>query len=139
MVVKPLDHTADVGFALEAESLEGLFQAALQGLLSAMFQSPPKGGRRRRRMALEAEDLETLLVRYLNELIYLIQTKGFVPGKARVRVVPTGNGFRLEATLVGEPFQEAFGFQGEVKSATFHGLQVREEGGRWQAQVILDV
>ncbi|WP_038049134.1 archease [Thermus caliditerrae] len=139
MVVKPLDHTADVGFALEAESLEGLFQAALQGLLSAMFQSPPRGGRRRRRMVLEAEDLETLLVHYLNELIYLIQTKGFVPGKARVRVVPTGNGFRLEAALVGEPFQEAFGFQGEVKSATFHGLQVREEGGRWQAQVILDV
>lgn len=139
MVVKPLDHTADVGFALEAESLEGLFQAALQGLLSAMFQSPPRGGRRRRRMVLEAEDLETLLVRYLNELLYLIQTKGFVPGRAQVRIAPEEGGFRLQASLQGEPFQEAFGFQGEVKSATFHGLQVAQEGGRWRARVILDV
>ncbi|SDF01756.1 SHS2 domain-containing protein [Thermus arciformis] len=139
MVVKPLEHTADVGFLLEAESLEGLFQAALQGLLQVMFQNPPQGGRRRRRVALEAEDLETLLVRYLNELIYLIQTKGFVPGKARVRLQPKEGGFRLEATLFGEPFQEAFGFQGEVKSATYHGLSVAREGGRWKAQVILDV
>ncbi|GAB5603738.1 archease [Thermus sp. FJN-A] len=139
MVVRPLDHTADVGFVLEAESLEDLFQAALKGLLEVMFRSPPEGGTRRRRLTLEAEDLETLLVRYLNELLYLIQTKGFVPGKARIRVGPKGEGYRLEATLWGEPFQEGFGFQGEVKSATFHGLQVRQEDGRWRAQVILDV
>jgi SHS2 domain-containing protein len=139
MVVRPLDHTADVGFELEAESLEGLFQAALAGLLQVMFQNPPQGGKRRRRVVLEAEDLETLLVRYLNELIYLIQTKGFVPGKANVRIEPKEEGFRLTATLFGEPFQEAFGFQGEVKSATFHGLFVRQEGGCFLARVILDV
>ncbi len=139
MVVRPLAHTADVGFALEAENLEGLFQAALEGLLEVMFQNPPRRGKRRRTVVLEAEDLETLLVRYLNELIYLIQTKGFVPAKARVRIFPQEGGFRLEATLLGEPFQEGFGFQGEVKSATYHGLSVVREGGVWKAQVILDV
>ncbi|MFN4071135.1 MAG: archease [Thermus caldifontis] len=139
MVVRPLDHTADVGFALEARSLEDLFQAALKGLLQVMFLYPPEGGSRRRRLSLEAEDLETLLVRFLNELIYLIQTKGFVPGKAGVRVKGEAGGYRLTATLWGEPFQEAFGFQGEVKSATFHGLKVSQENGGWKAQVILDV
>ncbi|WP_018110496.1 archease [Thermus igniterrae] len=139
MVVTPLDHTADVGFRMEAESLEALFQAALKGLLQVMFLNPPQGGRRRKRVVLEAEDLETLLVRYLNELIYLIQTQGFVPGRARVRVEPQEGGYRLQATLFGEPWQEEFGFQGEVKSATFHGLSVSQEKGRWQAQVILDV
>ena len=48
-------------------------------------------------------------------------------------------GYRLIATLFGEPFQEGLGFQGEVKSATFHGLSVRKEDDRWKAQVILDV
>ncbi|AEV16997.1 MAG: archease [Thermus sp.] len=139
MVVKPLEHTADVGFRLEAESLEGLFQAALQGLLGVMFLFPPKGGGRYKRLSLEAEDLETLLVRFLNELIYLIQTQGFVPGRAKVRILPQEGGYRLRATLWGEPFQETFGFQGEVKSATFHGLKVEREGGVWRAQVILDV
>ena len=139
MVVRPLDHTADVGFALEAQSLEELFQAALKGLLDVMFTAPPQGGRKRRHLRLFAEDLETLLVRFLNELIYLIQTKGFVPGRARIRVEEEEGGYRLTATLFGEPFQERFGFQGEVKSATFHGLSVRKEDGRWKAQVILAV
>ena len=139
MVVRPLDHTADVGFALEARSLEDLFQAALKGLLQVVFLYPPEGGSWRRRLSLEAEDLETLLVRFLNELIYLIQTKGFVPGGARVRIEKKDEGYRLTATLWGEPFQESFGFQGEVKSATFHGLRVSQENGRWRAQVILDV
>ncbi len=138
-MVRPLEHTADVGFELEGESLEALFQAALLGLLEVMFQNPPQGGRRRRRLRLEAEDLEGLLVRFLNELIYLIQTKGFVPGRARLRINPTPTGYALEGTLFGEPFRPEMGFQGEVKSATFHGLKVAEEGGRWRARVILDV
>lgn len=86
MVVRPLDHTADVGFELEAKDLEDLFQAALKGLLEVMFLHPPRGGRKRKRLVLKAEDLETLLVRFLNELIYLIQTKGFVPGQAELEV-----------------------------------------------------
>ncbi|WP_337844117.1 archease [Thermus sp.] len=139
MVVRPLEHTADVGFELEGESLEALFQAALLGLLGVMFQSPPKGGKRRRRLRLEAEDLETLLVHFLNELVYLIQTKGFVPGRAVLRITPTSTGYALEGTLFGEAFRPEMGFQGEVKSATFHGLKVAEEGGRWRARVILDV
>ncbi|KHG65406.1 phosphoribosylformylglycinamidine synthase [Thermus sp. 2.9] len=139
MVVRLLDHTADIGFEVEAESLEGLFQAALKGLLAVMFQNPPEGGKKGRRLTLWAEDLDTLLVRYLNELIYLIQTKGFVPGKAKVSIREEEGGYRLEAHLRGEPFQEAFGFQGEVKSTTFHGLYVGQEGGRWRARVILDV
>lgn len=138
VVVTPLDHTADVGFEVEAESLEGLFQGAMQGLLETMFAHPPKGGSRRKRLRLEAEDLEALLVRFLNELIYLVQTKGFVPAKAKLRLEEKG-GVALSATLWGEPFQEAFGFLGEVKSATFHSLAVQKEKGRWRARVILDV
>ncbi len=136
--VYPLEHTADVGFRVEGDTLEEVFLGAMEGLLGVIFQTPPKGGRRRR-LLLEAEDLESLLVRWLNELIYLVQTKGFVPGKARLKVEKTEEGWRLKASLQGEDFKEAFGFQGEVKSATYHGLQVREEGGRWRAQVILDV
>ncbi|MGQ9735913.1 MAG: archease [Thermaceae bacterium] len=139
MVVTPFEHTADVGFKVEAESLEGLFEGAMQGLLQVMFAHPPQGGQRRKGIRLEAEDLESLLVRFLNELLYLVQTKGFVPGRAKIKIAPTPEGYTLQATLWGEPLSERFGFLGEVKSATYHGLQVAQEGGKWTAQVILDV
>lgn len=137
--VEPLDHTADLGFKVRAASLEGVFLGGLEGLVRTIFQNPPRGGKRRRRLALEAEDLEGLLVRWLNELVYLIQTKGFVPATGRVRVEGREGRYRLEASLRGEAFQEGFGFQGEVKGVTYHGLWIRPEGQGWAAQVILDV
>ncbi len=139
MVVKPLEHTADVGFEIEAESVEGLFQGALLGLLGTMFQNPPQEGQEEVDLALEAPDLESLLVRFLNELVYLIQTRGQVPGEAHIALQGGGEGFRLWANLRTVPFGKALGFQGEVKAATYHGLEVREEGGRFKARVILDV
>ena len=46
----------------------------------------------------------------------------------------------LEARLAGAPLElEVYGWQGEIKSATFHGLDVTKEGEDWRAQVILDV
>jgi hypothetical protein len=43
-MIRMLDHTADVGFELEAPTLEDLFDEARQALLMTMFEEPPKRG-----------------------------------------------------------------------------------------------
>jgi hypothetical protein len=43
-MIRMLDHTADVGFELEAPTLEALFDEARQALLMTLFEEPPKGG-----------------------------------------------------------------------------------------------
>ena len=45
-MIRMLDHTADVGFELEAPTLEALFDEARQALLMTLFEEPPKEGRR---------------------------------------------------------------------------------------------
>ena len=77
----------------------------------------------------------------INELVFLIQGDGFVPVQADVRIEePGGEGFSLEASLTGASLDvEGHGWQGEIKSATFHGLDVTPGNEGWQAQVILDV
>ncbi|HZC18074.1 MAG TPA: archease, partial [Rubrobacteraceae bacterium] len=74
-------------------------------------------------------------------LVFLIQDAGVVPVRADLRIREAGEGgFVLEALLAGAPLDlEGYGWQGEIKSATFHELAVefKEEG--WQARVILDV
>jgi len=136
-----LDHTADAGFAVEAGSLAALFEGAAKGLLEVMFEGPLEaepGGERRLR--LEAESLETLLVRWLDELAYLVQTRGEVPLEAEVSLGRTPAGWRLTARLATAPFDRvADRFAGEVKAATYHGLEIEQTGGRYRARVILDV
>lgn len=141
MRLRMLDHTADVGFEVEAGSLAALFEGAAKGLLEVMFEGPleaePDG---ERRLRLEAESLETLLVRWLDELAYLVQTRGEVPLGTEVLLGRTPAGWRLEARLATVPFDRvADRFAGEVKAATYHGLEIEQAGGRYRARVILDV
>jgi SHS2 domain-containing protein len=140
-MIEMLDHTADVGFELGASTLEDLFDEARRALLMVVFERPPQEGGDEREVQLSAPDRETLLVRWLNELNYLIQDTGFVPARAEIEIRKSaGAGYALEARLAGAPLLlEEYGWQGEVKSATFHGLEVVERDDRLHARVILDV
>jgi SHS2 domain-containing protein len=141
-MIQMLDHTADVGFEVkEAPTLENLFDEARQALLMTMFERPPEDGEGEEPMQVLAPDLETLLVRWINELVFFIQGGGFVPTDADLRIREAGGeGYYLEARLTGAPLDlEGYGWQGEIKSATFHGLEVTRERSGWRAQLILDV
>jgi SHS2 domain-containing protein len=137
-MIRMLDHTADVGFELRAPSLEALFDEARRALLMVVFEHPPEEGEGANTVRLSAPDRETLLVRWLNELVYLIQDAGFVPVGAEIQL--DDSGYALEARLTGAPLLlEEYGWQGEIKSATFHGLEVTNYEDGWHARVILDV
>ena len=140
-MIRMLDHTADVGFELEAPTLEALFDEAQQALLMTIFEEPPKGGEGERFVRLSGPDRETLLVRWINELVFFVQEERFVPVGAELQIREDSEvALSLEARLVGVPLDvEAHSWQGEIKSATFHRLDVTNESGCWQAQVILDV
>jgi protein archease len=140
-MIRMLDHTADVGFEIEAPTLETLFDEARRALIMTVFEQPPERGEDEDSVRLSAPNLETLLVRWINELVFFIQGDGFVPVRADIEIREASEGsFSLEARLAGAPLDlEGYGWQGEIKSATFHGLEVTRGGEGWQAQVILDV
>ena len=141
-MIEILDHTADVGLELGASTLEELFDEARRALLMVVFERPPEEeGEDRRWVPLSAPDYEILLVRWLNELTYLIQDTGFVPTGAKIEIQKTERtDLSLEASLVGAPLDlEEYRWQGEIKSATFHGLDVANDNEGWHARVILDV
>jgi SHS2 domain-containing protein len=140
-MIRMLDHTADVGFELEAPTLEALFDEARQALLMTLFEEPPKGGEEECLVRLSGPDRETLLVRWINELVFFVQEESFVPTGAELRIrKDSEKALSLEARLLGVPLDlEGHGWQGEIKSATFHGLDVTPGNDGWQTRVILDV
>jgi SHS2 domain-containing protein len=106
-----------------------------------VFEEPPERGEYEDSVRLSAPDLETLLVRWINELIFFIQGNDFVPTNANPRIQESGEeGCSLEARLTGTPLNlERYGWQGEIKSATYHALEITRGSLGWRAQVILDV
>jgi SHS2 domain-containing protein len=132
--------TSDVAFEAHGETLEALFAAAAEALLAATVANPEDvAGRERQPVALAEPDRELLLLRFLNELVFLRDARGLLLRAGALRI--TGNGeTRLEGELVGERIEPGrHRLEGEVKAATAHGLRVARADGGWRASVTLDV
>jgi SHS2 domain-containing protein len=131
------DHAADVGIRCRAPSVEGLFQAAGRALMEWMGPAPGGDGATTLEAKVEGQDREDLLVRWLQELLYLFQTK-------HLYFVAVESVFISDRTLQGKFLfkrwnESSYGEFQEVKAVTYHQLRVFAEGGSWHASVILDI
>jgi len=136
------EHGADVGVrgfgATAAEAFEGAARA-LFALLAE--EASTVRAQVEERVEIQAPGLEELLVAFLNELISLADTRHVVFGDFTAAIEGEGAGpFRLTARARGEPFDpERHEWTVQPKGATYTGLRVAREGGRWIAQCVVDV
>jgi SHS2 domain-containing protein len=132
--------TSDLSFVARGATLDDAFAAAAQALLAATLEDPAAVEEREvRRLELAEPDLELLLLRFLNELVYLRDAELLVLRPRRLRV-SLDAGARLEAELAGERIAAGrHRLASDVKAATAHGLSVAKTARGWEARVTLDV
>jgi protein archease len=137
-LVREIEHTADLGFEVEAPTLPALFERAGLGLTGFMVDLAAVEPRAQTTLAVEADGLAELLHDFLQALLVRLQTGAFVAAELAVHVQGTA---RVEAVARGEPLDvRRHGFRGELKAVTYHELAVRQApGGGWWARVIVDV
>lgn len=137
-----IDHTADVGIAVAAPSLDALFHSAALGMLALLRGEDDEPGdghrpqdphREHALVGLTATALPSLLADWLREILFLheIEHRDYVDAefealgpdalRARVRTAPSTGAVR------------------EIKGVTYHELAVERTGSGWEAQVIFDV
>jgi SHS2 domain-containing protein len=131
------DHAADVGIRCRAASVGELFEAAARAMMEWM--GPPPVGKVpvRVQVSLEADDREEILVRWLQEILYLFNQRHlYFIAADLLRVADT----TLQGEVLARPWDQSSGrgYQ-EIKAITYHQLRVCEEGGIWHASVILDI
>lgn len=132
-----LDHTADLGFQCEGETLERLFENAALALADIIARIEPLRAAEEREVRAAGHDDAARLRALLDEVLFHFETKGFLPKEAKVRF----EGETAIATLRGQTVDLAtHPIDRVVKAITYHGLEVdeREEGG-FEARVILDL
>lgn len=131
------EHTADIGLVARGGTLEEVFAHAAMGLVDLMVDPAGLQEEVHLEVSVSAPDREALLVAWLNELLYLLDTRGFLPSRCRItQMSETG----VTAELFGERIDRGRHIvRRMVKAATYHGLQVLQIDGRWEARVIVDL
>ncbi|MDP2871261.1 MAG: archease [Bacillota bacterium] len=148
-----LEHTADIRLLAWAQSLPEVIAQALLATASVLFPAPEVARVETRIVTLEAPDPVSLVVQSLNELLFLLDTEGFLLGQVSVEVsgpgleqqkparsAPVRATLRLTGDRLGSS-QREYRVMAGLKAATYNCARVSyvPERRRWEATLTLDV
>jgi SHS2 domain-containing protein len=132
-----LNHTADIGIRLQAETRTALFERAALAMFDIILSSfEPCAETETVDIDVNAASSDLLLREWLAELLYMHMTKMlFVTSAditglsdtqlvAKVRTIPMTDRMIADAT--------------EIKAVTYHGLSLLEAETGYEAQIIFD-
>lgn len=129
-----IDHEADIGLEIYGRNLEELFTNAAEGLFHLIIEGddirPEKG--KRLKIVKDGE----LLINFLNELLYLWDTEGFIPKEFSIKIEDE----TVKGNVIGGLFDPTrLRVKQEIKAVTYHRFSLTEEKGIYKARIILDL
>ena len=132
-----MDHTADIGIAAYGADIKELFINAATGLFSLMVDLNTVKEDTEREVKLTAEDEETLLVEWLNELIYIFDVEHLLFKRFQIDGL---NGNQVKARCFGEKVdQSRHRLERAIKAATYHMLRITKSDIGYEVTVIFDI
>ena len=131
-----LDHPADAKFRATGDSIEEAFSASVEA-----FSEIVRGdsGMYNHKIKVESENLDALLFDFLDELIFLQDSRGIVVSHAsEMDIEELDKGWRLEANIMTDDITSEVDFL-DVKGPTYSEMDVGFDDGKWYAQAVIDI
>jgi len=135
---REVDHTADWALRVWAPTLAELFVDAARGMYDLVGAAPDvaaaeAAGTVRREVVLTAGDYESLLVAWLQELLYFTESEGLVFDGFKIEALaPT----ELRAEIAGRPMERPVKV---IKAVTYHNLALSTTDSGYEVTVVFDV
>jgi SHS2 domain-containing protein len=137
---KFIDHTADIAVELKGDSLEELFIAGAEAWLVSVTDDIKSEANDLLDINLSAVSKEELLVTFLNELnFFLITKKWLCLSIQSIKIVDDSEGWGLSAELNGIKIENDIQLKQEIKSVTYHQMEIVEMNGNYSTRVVFDI
>ena len=136
-----LEHTADIGIIAYGKSKREIFVNTAKGMFNIIVGNNSNliNNNFSYKVTLKAKGLENLLVAWLNELLYIGETRLVILNKFQINEL---SDFQIKAEVEGIKINPPFvKIEKEIKATTYHCLEIKKDegSGLWRAQVIFDV
>ncbi len=128
--------TADIGIIARGRGLNELFASAAAGMVHLLADEKTIRLEVKRNISLEAGDTETLLVEWLNELLYLLDTERLLLYEFEIRIELNKLSAKCRGMAIDRRKHE---LKREIKAATYHDLRITREGSLYSAKIIFDI
>jgi SHS2 domain-containing protein len=131
------DHTADVGLHAYGNTLAELFVHAAQGMESLMVAPDQICPLVRREVTAQGHDLVSLLVDWLDKLIFLFDTEFLLVRECEIESISET---QLKASVSGEPYDpQRHELSSAIKAVTWHEASVERTATGYKASIIFDI
>ncbi len=137
-----IEHTADIGLEIKADSEKELFQQALEGFAALVCQSGEIESNRMFAININARDMGALLVEWFNECVYLFDVHGFIPRRIKTFSISKlhDGSIDVRARVEGDTYDpERHVLNREVKAATYHNLSADLSHPPFTARIFFDL
>lgn len=131
------EHTADIGLYAYGRTLPELFIHAAQGMESLMVSPEQVHVQVSREVEVEGHDIVSLLIAWLNELVFLFDTEYLIFGEFEIEILTET---RLEGRALGEPYDvRRHDLSCAIKAVTWHEAAVEQTEEGYKARIIFDI
>jgi len=155
-----LDHTADAKFRAYGRTLEEAVANAALATVFLMWDYEKVELKVREEVEIKAWSFETLMVKFLSEILYLFEVKGFLLGKVEEikielpapaqkagkeddsgadRQFSDSQDYTLRAILAGDRYSEKYEIISEVKAATYNDFALKQGPDGYMLQMVVDM
>jgi len=140
-----LDHTTDAIIEVSARDLREAFVTAADATIETTLNRSSVSETGHMEFTAEGENLYHLLFSWLEEIIFVLITKGFAikrVGDLELHLRGDAEGHnRIQARAYGEPLDlSRHGFKVEIKAPTFHDMRIVESNDNGvQMRFLLDL
>ena len=130
---------SDIAIYCKAFTLEKLFTLNVEAFLHICLENPlDLAGKIDYSFSLQHQSLDLLLVKFLNELIFIKDTQGLVFKPVNVAIKYGLEGSMCTAQLIGD-YIINYGINVDPKAATLHKTRCEKTNLIWESFVIIDV
>ena len=126
-----LEHTADGKFRAYGKNLNEAFSNAAIAMFSLMTNIKKVKGKTKKKIIVEGIDLKSLLYKFLEELLFLFDSQGFLLKEVKSLKI---NKYKLTAEIIGDKAKN-YEIFGDVKAVTYNEMKITNK----YVQVVVDM